>query len=255
MLGALSVSRKRKRRATSRIPRECDHEDRNEGFQHCCNAQHVVDVGSQMIAATAVDRSGTELGHWPPIPDAAVATASRMPEEELVDAGYGNERDLAEPETRNIRGNVAPGREGRKQAAIDRDLPRTECGTISLRRKVVPSMPRGSRCPKRQTDGSRRLPDSAASVRGAGNLCGERGNRSPSQETFGDRRPSRRMERSRDLSRKRYRPQRMTSGDRQRGNSTGSRRFREVRGGRSRPATRGQAATVGCGCGTLPRSW
>ncbi len=74
-----------------------------------------------MIVATAVDRGATDQGQLLPMLDATAATVGRMPEEVLADAGYGNEADLAEMETRDIRGHVALDREDRKHAAFDRD--------------------------------------------------------------------------------------------------------------------------------------
>ena len=93
----------------------------SEGFQQRYNAQVVVDGKNQMIVATAVDRSARDQGQLLPMLDAAAATAGRRPGEVLADAGYCNEADLVEPETRNIRGHVALGREGRKHANVDRD--------------------------------------------------------------------------------------------------------------------------------------
>ena len=92
-----------------------------EGYQQCYNAQVVVDGQNQMIVATAVDRSAMDQGQLLPMLDVAVATAGRMPEEVLADAGYCNEADLVELEARNIRGHVALSREGRKHASVDRD--------------------------------------------------------------------------------------------------------------------------------------
>ena len=91
----------------------------SEGFQQCCNAQLVVGK-NQVIVATAVDRGATDQGQLLPMLEAAAATAGRMPEEVLADAGYCNEADLAELEARNIRGHVALGREGREHATVDR---------------------------------------------------------------------------------------------------------------------------------------
>ena len=93
----------------------------SEGFQQCCNLQLVVDGKRQMIVASAVDRGAPDQGKLLPMLDAAVATAGRMPGEVLADAGYCNEADLVELETRDIRGHVAFGREGRKHATVDRD--------------------------------------------------------------------------------------------------------------------------------------
>ena len=93
----------------------------SEGFQQCYNAQVVVNGKNQMIVATAVDRNATDQGQLLPMLDAAAATAGRMPGEVLADAGYCNETDLVELETRNVRGHVALGREGRKHASVDRD--------------------------------------------------------------------------------------------------------------------------------------
>ena len=92
-----------------------------EEFQQCYNGQLVVFGKSQVIVAPAVDRHATNQGLLLPMLDAAAATVGRFPEEVLLVAGYCNEADLAELETRSIRAPVAPGREGRKHTADGRD--------------------------------------------------------------------------------------------------------------------------------------
>ena len=46
-------------------------------------------------------------------------TFGEQPEPVLADAGYSNERDLADLETRRVEGYVAPGREGKTAATRD----------------------------------------------------------------------------------------------------------------------------------------
>ena len=91
----------------------------NDGFQQCYNAQVAVDGEHQLVVATAVTANASDQGGVPALLDALAETVGEQPETVLADAGYSNERDLADLETRGIDGYVSLGREG--QAARPRD--------------------------------------------------------------------------------------------------------------------------------------
>ena len=84
-----------------------------DGFQQCYNAQLVVDADSQLIVTAAVSPQASDQGQLPRLLDAVQAHYGHTPTTVLADAGYRNERDLQELETRGIDGYVALGREGR----------------------------------------------------------------------------------------------------------------------------------------------
>ena len=84
-----------------------------DGFQQCYNAQIVVDGDSQLIVAAAVSAQASDQGQLPRLLDAVQTHYGQTPSTVLADAGYRNERDLQELETRHIDGYVALGREGR----------------------------------------------------------------------------------------------------------------------------------------------
>ena len=84
----------------------------NEGFQQCYNAQVAVDGARQLVVATEVTANASDQGGLP-------ALLNEVAETVLADAGYSNERDLADLETRGIDGYVSLGREGK--AARPRD--------------------------------------------------------------------------------------------------------------------------------------
>ncbi len=82
-----------------------------DGFQQCYNAQIVVDGDSQLIVTTAVSPQASDQGQLPRLLDAVQAHYSHTPTTVLADAGYRNEGDLQDLETRGIDGYVALGRE------------------------------------------------------------------------------------------------------------------------------------------------
>ena len=85
----------------------------NEGFQQCCNAQVAVDGDHQLVVATEMTANASDQGGLPVLLDAVAETFGEQPETVLADAGYCNERDLSDLETRGVDGYVAPGREGK----------------------------------------------------------------------------------------------------------------------------------------------
>ena len=91
----------------------------NDGFQQCDNAQVAVDGAPQLVVATEVTANASDQGGVPALLDALAETVGEQPETVLADAGYSNERDLADLETRGIDGYVSLGREGK--AARPRD--------------------------------------------------------------------------------------------------------------------------------------
>ena len=90
-----------------------------EGFQQCYNAQVAVEGEHQLIVATAVSSNASDQGHLVTLLDEVEATHGERPATVLADAGYCNERDLAELEERGVDGHVALGREGRRTVAVD----------------------------------------------------------------------------------------------------------------------------------------
>ena len=92
----------------------------SEGFQQCYNAQAAVDGEHQLVVATDVTANASDQGELPVLLDTVQETHAAQPETVLADAGYCNERDLADLEKRGVDGYVATGREGKQ--AVARDL-------------------------------------------------------------------------------------------------------------------------------------
>ena len=91
----------------------------NEGFQQCYNAQAAVDAEHQLLVATDVTANASDRGGLPVLLDQVRETFETQPETVLADAGYCNERDLADLETRGVDGYVAAGRENKGVAGRD----------------------------------------------------------------------------------------------------------------------------------------
>ena len=91
----------------------------SEGFQQCYNAQVAVDGEHQLVVATDLTANASDQGGLPALLDDVAETFGEQPETVLADAGYSNERDLADLETRRVDGYVAPGREGKTAATRD----------------------------------------------------------------------------------------------------------------------------------------
>ena len=91
----------------------------SEGFQQCYNAQAAVDAEQQLVVATEVTANASDQGELPVLLDAAQETCDAQPETVLADAGYCNERDLADLEQRGVDGYVARGREGKQTETRD----------------------------------------------------------------------------------------------------------------------------------------
>ena len=69
------------------------------------------------MVATDVTANASDQGGLPVLLDAVQERFDAQPETVLADAGYCNERDLTELETRGVDGYVATGREDKKVAA------------------------------------------------------------------------------------------------------------------------------------------
>ena len=91
----------------------------NEGFQQCYNAQVAVDGKHQLVVATDLTANASDQGGLPALLDEVAESFGEQPETVLADAGYSNERDLVNLETRGVDGYVSPGREGKTAAARD----------------------------------------------------------------------------------------------------------------------------------------
>ena len=73
-----------------------------EGFQQCFNAQVAVEGEHQLVVATDVTANASDQGGLPGLLDEVAETVGEQPETVLADAGYSNERDWADLETRGI---------------------------------------------------------------------------------------------------------------------------------------------------------
>ena len=91
----------------------------SEGFQQCYNAQVAVEGEHQLVVATEVTANASDQGGLPMLLDEVAETVGEQPETVLADAGYSNERDLADLETRGIDGYVSLGREGKQARSRD----------------------------------------------------------------------------------------------------------------------------------------
>ena len=85
----------------------------NDGFQQCYNAQAAVDAEQQLVVATDVTANASDQGGLPGLLDEVRERFDVQPATVLADAGYCNERDLTELETRGVDGYVATGRENK----------------------------------------------------------------------------------------------------------------------------------------------
>ena len=106
----------------------------SEGFQQCYNAQVAVDGDHQLVVATEVTANASDQGGLPVLLDAVSETFDAQPETVLADAGYCNELDLVDLETRRVDGYVAAGREGK--TATTRD-PKKHPATSRMAKKLA----------------------------------------------------------------------------------------------------------------------
>ena len=83
----------------------------SSGFEQCYNAQIAVDEGEQIIVATEVTQSGSDVDQLIPVLEQVEANTGTRPKRTLADAGYRSESNFVELEKRGIEGFVALGRE------------------------------------------------------------------------------------------------------------------------------------------------
>ena len=134
----------------------------NDAFQQCYNAQAAVDGAHQLVVATAVTANASDQGGVPALLDEVAETVGEQPETVLADAGYNNERDLADLETRGIDGYVSLGREG--QAARPRDPEKYPADESHGREAVDAGGPCGVCRTQVAVGGSQRLDQARAGI-------------------------------------------------------------------------------------------
>jgi transposase len=100
------------------------------GFQQSYNAQIAVEESRQLIVAVDVSQCASDTPALIPMIDRAETNTGEMPRRVLADAGYRSEENLQALETRELRGYVAIGREGKK-ARLD---PKKEATARMIRR-------------------------------------------------------------------------------------------------------------------------
>jgi transposase len=86
-----------------------------DGFIYGYNAQLVVDEAHQVIVATGLDASTTDVGRLPALVDQVELNTGRRPRKLLADAGYASDDNLAHLEARGIDAYVATRRERHTQ--------------------------------------------------------------------------------------------------------------------------------------------
>lgn len=90
-----------------------------DGFQQCYNGQLAVDGEFQLIVENKLTANGSDNGELLSLLDDIEQTLQGRPEQLLADAGYRNEDDLAQLESRSIDACVSLGREGKAPGKID----------------------------------------------------------------------------------------------------------------------------------------
>ena len=88
----------------------------SSGYEQCYNAQIAVDETEQIIVATGVTQSASDVRQLTPLLDQVEAVTGEQPDKVLADAGYRSESNLQELEDRGIEGFVALGREKSESA-------------------------------------------------------------------------------------------------------------------------------------------
>ena len=78
-----------------------------DGWIYGYNAQAVVDEAHQVIVATTIETTTTDVGHLRALTDQVEANTGRRPRRLLADAGYQSDENLAHLEARGIDGYVA----------------------------------------------------------------------------------------------------------------------------------------------------
>ena len=143
-------------------PGERDHEDEQRRVPAVLQRQVAVDGEHQLVVATEVTANASDQGGLPLLLDEVAETVGEQPDTVLADAGYSNERDLVNLETRGVDGYVSLGREGK--TARPRD-PGQYPATESHGREAVEA---GGSCGIRRTQvavgGSARLDQTRAGI-------------------------------------------------------------------------------------------
>jgi transposase len=88
----------------------------SSGFEQCYNPQIAVDEAEQIIVATTVTQSGSDLHELEPVLDQIQKTTGTYPDKTLADAGYRSEANLQMLEEKGVEGFVAMGREKNGEA-------------------------------------------------------------------------------------------------------------------------------------------
>jgi hypothetical protein len=90
-----------------------------DGFQQCYNGQLAVDRDFQMIVENKLTANASDNGELLDVLAGIEGHLGEHPEAVLADAGYRNEEDLVELESRHIDACVSLGREGKAVGKID----------------------------------------------------------------------------------------------------------------------------------------
>jgi transposase len=83
----------------------------SSGYAQCYNPQIAVDEAEQIIVATTVTQSASDIQELEPVLDQIKETAGQYPDKTLADAGYRSEANLQMLEKKGVEGFVAMGRE------------------------------------------------------------------------------------------------------------------------------------------------
>ncbi len=83
-------------------------------FEQCYNAQTAVDGASRLIVSVGLSQSAADRDQLLPLLDGATKNCGRSPGCVLADAGYRWEKNFEGLESRQVRGYISIGREGRE---------------------------------------------------------------------------------------------------------------------------------------------
>jgi transposase len=83
----------------------------SSGYEQCYNPQIAVDEAEQIIVATTVTQSASDVQELEPVLDQIKETTGQYPDKTLADAGYRSEANLQMLEKKGVEGFVAMGRE------------------------------------------------------------------------------------------------------------------------------------------------
>jgi transposase len=103
------------------------------GFEQCYNSQIAVDEAEQIIVATTVTQSASDVHELEGVLDQIKETTGSYPDKALADAGYRSEANLQMLEGKGVEGFVAMGRE--KNGAPKEPNPKNEA-TCRMAKKM-----------------------------------------------------------------------------------------------------------------------